>query len=137
MGLADIPIRIAQLASLHCGDITFRPELMRGAVERVNSIRPDLVVVAGDLTASGYQWEYDEAVGWLEKIEARKIVVPGNHDSKNVGYVHFEMRFGERFARQRLVFDEERAERVHATGVTIVAVDSSQPDLDEGHIGRE
>jgi len=51
-------------------------------------------------------------------------VIPGNHDSRNVGYVHFEELFGER-----------RAE-LHADGVSIVAVDSTEPDLDHGVIGR-
>ena len=52
------------------------------------------------------------------------IVIPGNHDSRNVGYVHFEELFGER-----------RAE-LHLGGVSIVAVDSTEPDLDHGVIGR-
>jgi 3',5'-cyclic-AMP phosphodiesterase len=51
-------------------------------------------------------------------------VIPGNHDSRNVGYVHFEDLFGER----------NSVLRVGST--TIVAVDSSEPDLDNGQIGR-
>jgi 3',5'-cyclic AMP phosphodiesterase CpdA len=51
-------------------------------------------------------------------------VIPGNHDSRNVGYVHFEELFGERNSVLRV-------------GETqIVAVDSSEPDLDNGQIGR-
>jgi 3',5'-cyclic AMP phosphodiesterase CpdA len=52
------------------------------------------------------------------------VVIPGNHDSRNVGYVHFEELFGERNSVLRV-------------GETqIVAVDSSEPDLDNGQIGR-
>jgi 3',5'-cyclic-AMP phosphodiesterase len=107
------------------------------AVERIHCLRPDVVLVAGDLTAAGYQWEYEDAVGWLERIDAPKVVVPGNHDSRNVGYVHFERVFGDRFRRYRVPFDPQRAERLNATGLTVVGADSSQPDLDEGHVGRE
>ena len=52
------------------------------------------------------------------------VVIPGNHDSRNVGYVHFEELFGERNSVLR-VGDTQ-----------IVAVDSSEPDLDNGQIGR-
>jgi 3',5'-cyclic AMP phosphodiesterase CpdA len=135
--VTNLPLRIAQVASLHCGDIAFRPELMRATVERANELVPDLVLVAGDLTAAGYEWEYEDAVSWLDRIDAPKVVVPGNHDSRNVGYMHFERIFETRFTRYRLPFEAERAERLQATGVTVVAVDSSEPDLDEGRVGRE
>ena len=52
------------------------------------------------------------------------IVIPGNHDSRNVGYVHFEELFG------------ERRSELHLDGVSLVAVDSTEPDLDHGVIGR-
>ena len=51
-------------------------------------------------------------------------MIPGNHDSRNVGYVHFEELFG------------ERRSELHRDGVSIVAVDSTEPDLDHGLIGR-
>ncbi|MDP8969961.1 MAG: metallophosphoesterase [Actinomycetota bacterium] len=137
MTIADVPLRIAQLASIHCGDLLFRRELMRSTVERVNRLRADVVLVAGDLTAEGYPWEYQEAVEWLEQIQAPTVVVPGNHDSRNVGYIHFQRHFGQRFSRYRLPFDAIRAERLQATGLTVVGADSSQPDLEQGHVGRE
>jgi 3',5'-cyclic-AMP phosphodiesterase len=52
------------------------------------------------------------------------VVIPGNHDSRNVGYVHFEEIFGDRNSVTRV------------GGVTVVAVDSTEPDLDHGQIGR-
>lgn len=137
VAVTDLPFRIAHLASLHCGDITFEEDLLARAVEEVNASQPDLVVVAGDLTAAGYRWEYEQAAGWLDRISAPTVVVMGNHDARNVGEVHYEHLFGQRFTRHRFPFSGDRAERLRATGVTVVAVDSSQPDLDEGHIGRE
>ena len=135
--LSSIPLRIAQISDIHCGELTFQPEVLSTIVERINAMSPDLVVVAGDLTAAGYQWEYEEAARWIAQIEAPKVVIPGNHDSRNVGYIHFQRLFGERFSKYRVAFDEVRSQRLHASGMTVVAVDSSMPDLDEGHIGRE
>jgi 3',5'-cyclic AMP phosphodiesterase CpdA len=101
-------------------------------------MQPDLLVVVGDITAEGYEWEFEEAAGWIARFEVPSVVVvPGNHDGRNIGYTHFQRLFGERFSSRRLIFDDDRAERVQATGVTVVGVDSSVPDMNEGHIGRE
>ena len=135
--LSDIPLRIAQISDVHCGEPTFDPDLMNSIVERVNELDPDVVAVVGDLTAAGYRWEFEEAARWLEQIVPPKLVIPGNHDSRNVGYVHFRNLFGDRFHTYRQAFDPVRAERLLASGFTLVAVDSSQPDVNDGHVGRE
>jgi len=100
-------------------------------------MHPDVVVVAGDLTTAGYEDEYIEAAGIVAQIEPPKVIIPGNHDARNVGWVHFERYFGNRFSRLRRGFDPVRAERLRATGFTVVGVDSSEPDLDEGRVGRD
>jgi 3',5'-cyclic AMP phosphodiesterase CpdA len=130
-------LRIVQLSDIHCGELTFDAKRMESIVQDVNSMRPDLVIVAGDLTAAGYEWEFAEAADWLGQLECPSVVVPGNHDARNVGYLHFEHYFGDRFSSFRLEFDAKRAAALGATGVTVVAVDSSEPDLNEGQIGRE
>ena len=61
------------------------------------SCTPDVVVCTGDLTEMGFRQEYLLAKGYLERIECPDLlVIPGNHDSRNVGYVHFEELFGPR-----------------------------------------
>src|SRR5262245_17015737 len=98
---------------------------MERAISEINEMAPDLVVCSGDLTTAGYKPEYIQAKAYLERIDCEAmIVVPGNHDARNVGYVHFEEMIGDRNAVLRV------------NGVTVVAVDSTQPDLDEGQIGR-
>jgi 3',5'-cyclic-AMP phosphodiesterase len=137
MANARRPYRIVQISDIHCGEPTFDGERLGSIIKEVNEIGPDLVVVAGDLTGAGYEWEYDQAADYLGRVEAPLVVIPGNHDSRNVGYVHFENKFGDRFSRYREEFDPDRAKELGATGVTVVAVDSSEPDLNEGQIGRE
>jgi Icc protein len=137
MTISNIPYRIAQFSDIHCGEITFQEDVLRSIIEKINRMKPDLVVMAGDLTAAGYEWEFEQAHHWLSQIEPKMVVIPGNHDSRNVGYIHFKKYFGQRYQRYREAFPPERAERLMATGVTVVGIDSSQPDLDEGHVGRE
>ena len=45
------------------------------------------------------------------------VVVPGNHDARNVGYLHFERYFGDRFSRYREIRRgaRERARRAPAS----------------------
>ena len=118
-------LRIVQLSDLHCGSPHFVPELLEQAIAEVNELGPDVVVVSGDLTGDGLRGEYVAAREYLDRVDCeRLIVVPGNHDSRNVGYVHFEELFG------------ERGSELHAGGVSILAVDSTEPDLDHGVIGR-
>jgi 3',5'-cyclic AMP phosphodiesterase CpdA len=124
------------VSDIHCGESTFDAGLMASILEAVNEMNPDLVVIAGDLTAAGYEWEFEEAVKWLSLLEPPKVVIPGNHDARNVGYLHFQAHFGDSFTRYRQAFEPERAERMAATGFTVVAVDSSQPDINDGHVGR-
>ncbi|MCA1709878.1 MAG: metallophosphoesterase, partial [Actinobacteria bacterium] len=137
VSILDDPIRIAQISDIHCGEPMFEPEMMKTAIRGIEEIEPDLVVIAGDLTAAGYEWEFKEAAEWIDRINFPKVIIPGNHDARNVGYIHFENLFGDRFTRYRQGFDDERAERLGATGFTVVAVDSSEPDLNDGRVGRE
>ncbi|HEY7792539.1 MAG TPA: metallophosphoesterase [Gaiellaceae bacterium] len=131
-------MRIAQISDIHVGGpLTLGREEFDLIVRRVEELDPDVVVVAGDLTTAGYDWEFEEAVAWLDRIRFPKLVIPGNHDARNVGYLQFERRIGEPYSRLRIELDPERAERLGATGVTIVGLDSSEPDLDEGRIGRD
>jgi len=138
MSIARVPLQIVQLSDIHVGGPrSFSPEELGSIRERVNGIAPDVVVVAGDLTTDGYEAEFREAKEFLDTLEAPQVHIPGNHDARNVGYLHFQRYFGSSFNRFRRAFDDERAERLGATGYTIVGVDSSEPDINDGRIGRE
>ena len=121
----DGTVTIAQISDLHCGGTYFLPNLLERAVTEVNDLQPDIVVCSGDLTTFGFKEEYRQAKSYLDRIECETLVViPGNHDSRNVGYVHFEELFGPRNSVCRV------------GDVVVVAVDSTEPDLDHGQIGR-
>ena len=88
---------IAQLSEAHCGSPHFVPSLLDRALVEINELRPDVVIVSGDLTNDGLRGEYQLARDYLDRIDCeRMIVIPGNADSRNIGYVHFEELFGER-----------------------------------------
>ncbi len=122
-------MRIVQMSDIHVG-AGFYPELMDAAIEETNAFAPDLVAIPGDLTMEGHREEFEEAKSYLDRLECPNvIVVPGNHDSRSVGYYHFEDLFGQRERSLTLSVPEGVAK--------IVALDTSEPDLDEGQVGRE
>ena len=121
---------IVQMSDIHAGDMRFDADLLDIAVIEINAIKPDLLVVAGDLTAMGYKEEFEEAKRHIDEINCvNKVVIAGNHDCKNVGYEYFENIFGPRHADFSLKRGKEK--------VRIMAVDSNKPDLNDGEIGRE
>src|SRR3954449_7317657 len=125
MATRDGTFTIVQISDLHCGTQFFLPNLLERAITEVNDIQPEIVICSGDLTTFGFKEEYALAKDYLDRIECDcLVVIPGNHDSRNVGYVHFEEMFGDRNSVTRV------------DGMTIVAVDSTEPDLDNGQIGR-
>ncbi len=118
-------VRIVHFSDIHCGSQYFVPNLLERTLVEVNDLAPDAVVITGDLTNMGYRQEFREARDYLDRLDTENLVItPGNHDSRNVGYLHFERLFGERDSV--LCMD----------GVSLVGVDSSEPDLDYGRIGR-
>ncbi len=116
---------VAQISDFHVADKYFRPDLLDTAINEVNELEPDVVIVGGDLTTLGLRVEYDEAREYVKRIACpRVVVIPGNHDSRNVGYMHFEAIFGSRYQVLR------------HNNVVFVCIDSSMPDSKDGRVGR-
>jgi len=135
---------VAQLSDLHCGSPYFDGELLGTAVDEVRALDPDLVVIGGDLTAEGYATEFRIAQSYLEPLFAAgltTLVIPGNHDAKNVGYLHFRDTFGPGDVAEKgdrvLRLGTSGGDGGAGTTVAVVAIDSSKPDLAEGEVGRE
>ncbi len=135
---------IAQLSDLHCGSPYFDPGLLENAVNEIGALHPDLVVVGGDLTAEGYAGEFRTAQRFLEPLFEQGLtvlVIPGNHDSKNVGYLHFRDTFGVGDVAEKgdraLPLVMPSFDGADPLRVQVVAIDSSKPDLAEGEVGRE
>lgn len=119
-------MKIVHISDIHVEGPYFLPDLMDNVIKEINKIEPEILVVTGDLTQDGYPLELHRAKGYLKRIESKvKVVIPGNHDERNVGYLCFEEIFGPRSVVERY------------KDMTIVGVDSAQPDIDEGHVGRE
>lgn len=119
-------MKIAHISDLHFSSSLFVSQWADNVIRIMDGERPDLLVVTGDLTNEGYTSEFEAAKDFLDDLKAMdRLVVPGNHDSRNLGYTIFEELIGSRFP----VYE--------GNGVTVLGLDSTEPDLDDGHVGRE
>lgn len=129
-------LTIAQISDIHCGHAMFDGDLLDHAIKEILELAPDLVVVAGDLTSEGYQPQFRQAKRYLDRLDSLEmLVIPGNHDLMNVGFLHFRDAFGKSDRVVRLPFsahDESQPRRY----ASVVAVNSSKPDLAEGEVGH-
>ena len=80
------PVRIALLSDIHVAGPDMPPQRLERIVAQINALRPDLVLIAGDLVSdkflSTHIYTPEEIVAPLGKLEAPLgvIVAPGNHD---------------------------------------------------------
>ena len=69
---------LAHLSDLHFGRVD--PGLLEPLRLALRALRPDLVVVSGDLTQRARAQQFREAREYLDTLPKPQLVVPGNHD---------------------------------------------------------
>ena len=80
------PLRLALLSDIHVAGPDMPPERLARIVAQVNALKPDLVLIAGDLVSekrfATHIYTPAEIVAPLGELEARLgvVAVPGNHD---------------------------------------------------------
>lgn len=120
---------IIQISDLHFGEYKFSEELKNSLKSQILEENPDLIIVAGDITAMGYIDEYIDACEFIEDLNqiSKTYVVPGNHDACNVGLVHFK----------RLIGDRKFSHVDKNNKIAVIGLDSSEPDVHSGKIGMD
>lgn len=69
---------VVHLSDLHFGRTD--PSLLDPLTAIVHALRPDLVVVSGDLTQRARAAQFIEARAFLHRLPVPQLLVPGNHD---------------------------------------------------------
>jgi len=94
------------------------PEVMnRGAIDAIERLDPDAVIVKGDLTDRGTEEEYEAFVRAYSRLGARMHHVRGNHDAMITTSIAATGPFA-----------------VDLEGVTIAVLDTVRPGTDRGRI---
>ncbi|MEM3579307.1 MAG: metallophosphoesterase family protein [Candidatus Bathyarchaeia archaeon] len=111
------------VSDLHCGP-KFKEYALLEAIDEINSLDPDVVVVTGDLTEEGLINEFREAKRYLALIKCKHLIVgSGNHDARTTGYLLFPKFFSNPSSFTRI------------DNVAVIMLNSSRPDRDDGEIG--
>ena len=96
-------------------------------IEQINKIKDvDLYLHLGDITHTGTLLEYEYAMEQFKKFkpisECPLMILIGNHDAMNVGYLLFEEMIG----RRHYEYEDD--------DLYIIGIDSTKPDLPGGII---
>jgi 3',5'-cyclic-AMP phosphodiesterase len=116
---------IVHLSDFHVGSVSFREDLLMKSLDTINDMDPDVSIITGDLTENGYYLEMEKAAEYLEILKSPLMVVPGNHDARHVGDQCFREIIRERYGTLQII-----------KNLKILGLDSSEPDLNYGKVGR-
>ena len=106
---------IAHISDLHISNASFDEEILLKAINEINHLQPDMIILTGDITDKGYYKQFKQATRYLEMFEAPLFAIPGNHDARNLGYMTFEELIGER-SWKLSVGDDFPADDVNSDG---------------------
>ncbi len=113
---------IVQISDVHCGP-QFQAKVFEEAVEEVNALNPDAIIVTGDLTEQSLLSEFRMAQQRLNQLECKNIIIlSGNHDYRSTGYLIFKQ-----FFPLKGVLDLGE--------VVIISINTARPERDDGEVG--
>lgn len=114
-------VLLVQISDIHVG--AYDQLILSQAIDEINALGPDAILVTGDLTENGLLVEFEEAKKYIDKLKAKEVIVlAGNHDYRHTGYLLFKKYFKN---KQLYEFDD----------CVIATLNSARPDRDEGEVG--
>jgi 3',5'-cyclic AMP phosphodiesterase CpdA len=72
-----VPV-VVHLSDIHFG--AHRHDLAESLLEDIAGVRPDLVVITGDLTQRARRGQFEQARAFIDRLPATTLTVVGNHD---------------------------------------------------------
>jgi len=113
---------IAHISDLHFG-ARLNTQVFKRAIEEINALGPDAIVLTGDVTDEGLLKEFEAAGKGLSKLMCKNMIIcSGNHDYRNTGYLLMKRFF--------------QLSQAHDCGeLRILVAKTARPDKDEGEVG--
>jgi 3',5'-cyclic AMP phosphodiesterase CpdA len=116
-------MQFVQISDLHIGGL-FKQDAFNTIVEEVNRLKPDAIIVSGDLTDDGLIFQFQNAHREIKRLNSSNIIIfPGNHDYRHTGYLLFKKFFS---SKQIYEFDD----------IVLLTIGTARPDRDEGEVGH-
>jgi 3',5'-cyclic AMP phosphodiesterase CpdA len=128
--------RLVHLSDLHFGAHDER--LVEGVEERIDELKPDLVVISGDFTQRARTEQFREACHFLERLQDaghEVLGVPGNHD---VPLYDVLRRFLSPLARYRRFIDDNLCPFVELPGLAVLGINTARSlTFKDGRINQD
>jgi 3',5'-cyclic-AMP phosphodiesterase len=118
-GKLGTPEELGPVFATAPGETPYWETMNAGAIAEIDALDPDAVVVKGDLTNLGADWEYELFSRAYSRLGARMRYVRGNHDallSDQIAQGHFS---------------------IHLDGVTLAVLDTVIPASDRGCVPQD
>jgi predicted phosphodiesterase len=119
-GLLGTPDEIGPVFTSEPGDDAYPEVMNRGAIDAIERLDPEAVVVKGDLTDRGTEAEYQAFLDAYSRLGARMHHVRGNHDAMVTASIANTGPFD-----------------VRLDGVTLAVLDTVRPGTDRGRVSQE
>jgi len=131
-------MRFIQISDLHIGGL-FKQDSFDTLVDEINNdLKPDVLIVSGDLTDDGLVFQFEKARDELSKLKCNNLIIfPGNHDYRHTGYLLFKEYFPIAKPDSAKVYEykDNNSNKNHQT-VIVTTIDTARPDRDEGEVGH-
>jgi 3',5'-cyclic-AMP phosphodiesterase len=117
-------MQLVQLSDIHVGSF-FKQQVFDTVVEEVNKLKPDTIIITGDVTDERLLFQFEYVHTQIKKFTCSNIIVlAGNHDYRHTGYLVFK-KFFPPSKQQIYEFDDS----------VIITLGTARPDRDEGEVG--
>ncbi len=118
-----------QITILHISDLHFGPPLVHDVAEAViniaGTLRPDVVVVSGDLTQRATRDQFEAAKSFIGRLpQVPTLVIPGNHD---VPLYRLLQRFNNPHGLYKEIISEDLNPVIRLDSAILVGLDSTAP----------
>ena len=114
---------LVHLSDLHCGAETFSHKTLETAIREINALKPDAVVITGDITNIGIIDQYELAAKYIKKFKCDRVLIgSGNHDFDHTGFLLWDHFF-------------PRPEMTTFENFMIGQLRTSRPDRNTGEVG--
>jgi 3',5'-cyclic AMP phosphodiesterase CpdA len=114
--------RLLHISDLHFGP-KFLPDVAEGVLRFAAAVRPEAVVVSGDLTQRAKRRQFEAAAAFLRRFGLPVVVTPGNHD---VPLYRVWERFAAPYRLYRAYIGDALDTVTRLPGAVIVAVHSTR-----------
>ena len=114
--------RLLHLSDLHFG--TEQPHLVAEVLALAHQLRPDAVVISGDLTQRARAGQFAAARAFVDRLPGPVLVVPGNHD---MPLGNLPLRLIAPLARHARAFGADPEPGLRLPGAVVQGVNTANP----------